>query len=65
MYDKSKTNKLLLARHKNARLYWQMLKDSCGIKHNNISLDMFETYSKAVNCPDDPFLTLMMMFCTF
>ena len=65
MYDKSKTNKLLLARHKDARLYWQMLKDTCGIKNNNISRDMFETYFKAVICPDDSFLTLIMMFCTF
>ena len=32
MYNKSKANKLLLARHKNARMYWQMLRDSCGIK---------------------------------
>jgi len=54
MYNNSKTNTLLLARHKNARLYWQMLKYSCGIKNNSISQHMIETYFKAVNCPDDP-----------
>jgi len=32
-----------------------MLKDTCGIKNNNISRYMFETYFKAVNCPDDLF----------
>jgi len=31
--------------------------DSCGIKNNNITLDRFATYLKAVNCPDDPLIT--------
>jgi hypothetical protein len=56
-YDKEKTNKLLCNRHKNARLYWNMLKEAAGIKRSNISMSMFEKYFKAVNNPDDSYFS--------
>ena len=56
-YDRAETQKLLSAREKNAKLYWKMLKGSCGIKDPNISLDSFESYFKAVNSPEDRFYT--------
>lgn len=54
-FDKQKTERLENARFKNARLYWNLLKETAGIKPSNISLTSFETYFKAVNNPIDPF----------
>ena len=54
-HDKHETRKLLEAKHKNAKLYWKMLKHSAGIKESNIPIDVFEQYFKSVNNPNDPF----------
>lgn len=56
-YDKTETDKLLLARSNNAKLYWRMLKGSCGIKEPNITMSNFELYFKAINSPDSHFFT--------
>ena len=45
------------AKHKNAKLYWRMLKESAGVKSANIQLSMFEQYFKAINNPTDPFFS--------
>lgn len=44
-------------RYKNARLYWNMLKEVSGVKQSNISLPTFENYFKAINNPDNIFFT--------
>ena len=56
-HDKTKTQKLVHAKYKNAKLYWNMLKESSGIKPANVPLSSFEEYFKAVNNPADPFFT--------
>ena len=56
-YDKSKTQKLVQAKYKNAKLYWNMLKESSGLRPANVPLSSFEEYFKAVNNPADPFFT--------
>ncbi len=43
-YDLEKTKKLENARFKNAKMYWNMLKESAGIKCTNISIDNFAAY---------------------
>ena len=43
------------AKYKNAKLYWNLLKDAAGIKSSNIQLSTFEQYFKVVNNPSDPF----------
>ena len=43
-HDKSETYKLVQAKHKNAKLYWNMLKESAGIKQSNIPINIFEQY---------------------
>lgn len=58
MYEKAKsqTDKLLQARRKNAKQYWQMLKETAGLpKSSTISADSFVQYFKAINNPTDPF----------
>ena len=54
-YDKEKTSRFVNAKYKNAKLYWNLLKDAAGIKSSNIQLSTFEQYFKAVNNPSDPF----------
>ncbi|XP_053383852.1 uncharacterized protein LOC128550031 [Mercenaria mercenaria] len=56
-FDKEKTSKLVNARFKNARLYWNMLKESAGVKNANIPLSSFEMYFKSINNPEDRFFT--------
>ena len=56
-YDKKKTERFVNAKFKNAKLYWNLLKSSAGIKPANIPLSSFEQYFKAVNNPHDPFYT--------
>ena len=56
-YDKSKTQKLVQAKYKNAKLYWNMLQESSGLRPANVPLSSFEEYFKAVNNPADPFFT--------
>ena len=56
-YDKKKTENFINAKLKNAKLYWNLLKSSAGIKPGNIPLSSFEQYFKAVNNPDDHFYT--------
>ena len=50
-YDKKKTERLENARFKNARLYWNLLKETAGVKPANIPLTSFEEYFKAINNP--------------
>ena len=45
-YDKEKTSRLVNAKYKNAKLYWNLLKDAAGIKSSNIQLSTFEQYFK-------------------
>ena len=54
-YDKQKTLRFENARFKNAKLYWNLLKESAGVKPANIPLTDFEQYFKAINNPVDPF----------
>lgn len=54
-FDKEKTNKFLSAKNKNAKLYWNMLKELSHVKPANIALSAFEEYFKSVNNPSDPF----------
>ena len=54
-YDRNKTKTFTVAKYKNAKLYWSMLKESANIKSNDISLSTFEQYFKAVNNPNDHF----------
>ena len=54
-YDRNKTKTFTEAKYKNAKLYWRMLKESANIKSNNIPLNTFEQYFKAVNNPNDHF----------
>ena len=56
-YDREKTNKFVNSKNKNAKQYWNMLKELAHVKHANIALSPFEVYFKAVNNPADPFYT--------
>ena len=56
-YDREKTNKFVYVRNKNAKLYWNMLKELSHVKPANIPLSRFEEYFKSVNNPADPFYT--------
>ena len=56
-YDKLQTENLIKARHKNAKIYWNMLKKCAGIKQPNVTIDVFKQYFKSVNDPSDPFFT--------
>ena len=54
-YDRDKTNTFINAKNKNAKLYWNMLKETANVKPANIPLSSFEEYFKAVNNPSDPY----------
>ncbi|XP_060580829.1 uncharacterized protein LOC132737545 [Ruditapes philippinarum] len=54
-YDKQKTSNFENNKLKNARLYWNMLKESAGLKPAEIPLSNFEHYFRAVNNPADRF----------
>ena len=54
-YDRDKTNNFINAKHKNDKLYWNMLKEAANVKPANIQLSSFEEYFKAVNNPSDPY----------
>ena len=54
-YDKDKTSQFVNTKYKNAKLYWNLLKDAAGIKPSNIQLSTFERYFNAINNPSDPF----------
>ena len=56
-YDKEKTAHFVNAKYKNARLYWNLLKDSAGVRSPSIPLSTFEQYFRAVNNPADHFYT--------
>ena len=51
MYDKTQTKQLEQARYKNAKQYWNMLKQTAGVNNANISLSVFEQYFRFVNNP--------------
>jgi len=34
---------------------WKLLKDACCLKESNVSLDNFENYFRAINCPESRF----------
>ena len=40
-YDKEKTSRLINAKFKDAKLYWNMIKETAGIKSANIPLSSF------------------------
>ncbi|MCW4345840.1 MAG: reverse transcriptase family protein [Candidatus Thiodiazotropha endolucinida] len=54
-YDREKTAAFVSAKNKNAKQYWNMLKELSYVKPANIPLTSFEEYFKAVNNPADPF----------
>ena len=54
-YDREKTNKFVSLKNKNAKQYWNMLKELAHVKPANIALSSFEEYFKAINNPPDPF----------
>ena len=54
-YDKEKTSRFLNAKYKDAKMYWNLLKEEAGIRTTNVSLSTFEQYFKAVNNLLDPF----------
>ena len=56
-YDKRNTIKLEEAKLKDAKTYWRMLKESCGIKTSQINITAFEIYFKAINNPNDHFFS--------
>lgn len=56
-YDKNKTYEFVNAKYKNAKLYWNLLKESAGVKPSNVALSSFEQYFKAVNNPSEPFFS--------
>ena len=56
-YDREKTNKFVQSKNKNAKQYWNMLKEPAHVKPANIPLSSFEEYFKAVNNPADNFYT--------
>ena len=57
VHDKAKTDKLINARYKNAKLYWNMLKSVSHIPIDSSRLSDFETYFRAVSDPDDHLFT--------
>ena len=56
-YDKEKTTQFVNAKRKNAREYWNLLKEAAGIKPANIPLSTFEKYFKSINNPSDTFFS--------
>ena len=54
-HDKNNTDKLISAKFKNVKEYWNMLKELNHVKPANIPLSSFEQNLKAVNNPTDPF----------
>ena len=56
-YDNDKTSQLLNAKRKNAKEYWNLLKQTAGIKPANIPMSTFEQYFKAINNPGDKFFS--------
>ena len=53
--DRERTSRFVNARYKDARLYWNLLKESAGIKSTLVPLSSFEQYFRAVNNPEDRF----------
>ena len=56
-HDYSRTKKLSDAKFRNAKLYWQMLKESACMNKSKLSLSVFEMYFKSVNNPNTDFFT--------
>ena len=54
-YDCERTSRFVNARYKDARLYWNLLKESAGIKSTSVPLSSFEQYFRAVNNPENRF----------
>ena len=54
-YDSEKTSRFVNAKYKDARLYWNLLKETAGIKNTSVPLSSFEQYFSAVNNPADRF----------
>ena len=56
-YDKVTTACFVNAKFKNAKLYWNMLKEASGMKKGNIAMSTLEQFNKAANNPADQFYT--------
>ena len=56
-YDKQNSSRFINAKYKNARLYWNLLKESAGEKTPSVPLSSFEQNFRAVNNPADHFYT--------
>ena len=54
-YDKERTKKFVDAKFKNAKMYWNMLKELAYVKPANIPISSFEQYFRSINNPLDPF----------
>ena len=63
-FEKSKRNTMQLEKlkTKNAKEYWNLLKQSAGIKNSNIPLTIYEQYFESINNPADNFSLLTKMF---
>lgn len=46
-YDKNKTSQLINAKYKNAKMYWNLLKESASVRTTNVPLSSFEQCFKA------------------
>ena len=56
LFDKSKTEKLLVSKSKNIKEYWRLLKKAAYVENKNtISASRFSEYFQAINNPTDHF----------
>ena len=55
-FEKAKTSKLMVSKHKNAKEYWKLLKQAANLKNkNSVSVDQFTEYFRSINDPNDRF----------
>ena len=64
-YVDDRITTLELYRHKNAKLYWKMLKQSAHVKSHDIPSSSFEEYFKADNNPELTKILCILMNCLY
>ena len=56
LFDRSKTEKLIVSKSKNVKEYWRLLKKAANVENKNtISASRFSEYFQAINNPTDHF----------
>ena len=56
IFEKEKTNKLIVVKHKNAKEYWKLLKQASNTSNKtSVSTKRFSEYFQAINNPNDRF----------